>query len=59
MKAKTKFTKMFYKLPKKARKDLVYDFTGNPMTLNIVMLEVLNNTKLGKQILNDLGFEDD
>jgi hypothetical protein len=59
MKAKTKFLKMFYKLPQEARKELVYDFVVNPMTLNVVCLEVRNDTTLGKSILEKLGYRDD
>ena len=55
-KPKIKFLKMFHKLPEKARDELVYDFTGNPMTLTICFLEINNDTKLGKKILKDLGF---
>ena len=58
MKAKTKFMKMFYKLPEKARREFVYDFTNHPMTLNVLSLEVRNDTKLSKKILKYLGFED-
>ena len=58
MKAKTQFLKMFYKLPEKARRELVYDFTNNPMTLNVLSCEIGNNTKLGDEILNRLGYED-
>ena len=60
MKAKTKFTKMFYKLPCKARKELVYlYFSHQPYSLNVCMIEIRNDTKLGKKMLEDLGFEDD
>lgn len=59
MKAKTKFKKMYYKLPPESRKELVYDFTHNPMTLNVCWLEIRNDTKIGKTILNKLGFKDD
>jgi len=59
MKAKTKFMKMFYKLPEKARRELVYDFTNHPMTLNVCCLEIRNNTKLGDKILSKLGYNDD
>ena len=58
MKAKTKFTKMYYKLPIKARTELVYDFVKHPMTLNVCMQEVRCNTQLGKKILERLGYED-
>ena len=50
---------MFYKLPEKAREEIVFDFAVHPMTLNVVALEVRNNTELGKKILRALGFEDD
>ena len=59
MKAKTKFMKMFYKLPQKARTELVFDFTVKPMTLEVIALEVRNDTRLSKIILKRLGYEDD
>ena len=59
MKAKTKFIKIFYKLPEKARIELVYDYPNNPMTLNVVKIEVDADTKLSKIILKRLGYEDD
>ncbi len=59
MKAKTKFIKMYYKLPKEARTELVFNFATNPMTLSVCWAEITNDTKLGKTILNSLGYEDD
>jgi len=59
MKAKTKFTKMYYKLPSKAREELVFRYYENPLSLNVVFEEVKNNTNVGKQILETLGYEDD
>jgi len=59
IKAKTKFMRMFNKLPKRARTELVFDFTGNPMTLNVCRNEIEFGTVLGQQILTVLGFEDD
>jgi len=59
MKAKTKFVKMYYKLPKEARTELVYNFVKNPMTLAVCKLEIEHDTKLGKKILKDLGYEDE
>lgn len=59
MKSKTKFVKMFYKLPKKARQELVYDFTCHPMTLDVCYFEIKNNTKLGEEVLKELGYTDD
>ena len=58
MKAKTKFMKMYYKLPEEARRELVYDYPNCPMTLNVVTSEVRNNTKLGEKILKKLGYDD-
>ena len=57
MKQKELFMNMFKGLPPKARRELVYDFTGNPMTLNVCAVEIRNDTKLGKRILKDLGYE--
>ena len=60
MKARTKFTKMFSKLPEKARKELVFNAYGNnPMSLGVIMIEVRGNTKLGIDCLNKLGYKDD
>ncbi len=59
MKARTKFLKMFYKLPEKAKKELVYKFVTEPMTLNVIACEVRGKTELSKKILNRLGYEDD
>lgn len=56
MNPKTTFLKFFYKLPEKAKKELVYDFTGDVMTLNVCCAEIRNDTKLGKKILKKLGF---
>ena len=51
------FMKMFYKLPEQARREFVYDYPNNPMTLNVIALEVRNDTKLSQQILKRLGYE--
>jgi hypothetical protein len=58
MKAKTKFMKMYYKLPEKARMLTWKPYDEKPMTLNVISLEVRNDTKLGKKILKELGYED-
>jgi len=59
MKAKTKFLKMFYKMPEEARRGLVYHYWDNPLSVNVCRLEINNNTEMGKQILKDLGYKDD
>ncbi len=60
MKAKTKFIKMFYKLPERAGRELVFNaYSDNPMSLNVMCLEVRNDTELGKLCLIALGYEDD
>jgi len=59
MKAKTKFLKMFYKLPEVARRELVFNaYADNPMSLNVICIEVRNDTELGKKCLISLGFEE-
>lgn len=58
MKAKTKFMKMYYKLPENARKELVVNYATNPMSLNVVSIEVRNETNLGKGLLSTLGYID-
>lgn len=60
MKAKTKFLKMFYKLPEEAKRDLVFNAYGdNPMSLNVICYEVRNDSKLGKLCLVALGYTED
>jgi hypothetical protein len=64
MKAKTRFLKMFNKLPKEARIGLTMNLPtseddGWIYSLNVVAIEVKNDTKLGKQMLKELGYEDD
>ena len=59
MKAKTRFMKHFYRLPEEARINLVYRYRDKPMSLNVCASEIRNDTELGKQILSELGYEDD
>jgi len=60
MKAKTKFIKMFYKLPEEARTGLIFNaFGGNPMSLGVICIEVRSKTELGKRCLVALGYKDD
>jgi len=60
MKARTKFLRMFDKLPEKARANLIYNFyTNKPYSLNVCAIEIKNKTAISKLILNDLGFMDE
>ena len=59
MKAYIKFMKMYNKLPDKAKRELVYNFSTNPMSLVVCKEEILQGTKLGEKILLDLGYEGD
>ena len=59
MKAKTKFMKMYYKLPKEARTMLIFGYPNHPMTLGVVLMEIKNNTVYGNKILECLGYKDD
>lgn len=59
MKAKTKFLKMYQKLPQEARLELVYNYSKDPYSLNVVANEIKSNTKRGKEILKKLGYYDD
>jgi len=60
MKNKTKFTKMFKKLPEEARRSLVLNaYGGKPMSLNVIYWEVKADTELGKKCLIELGYEKD
>jgi hypothetical protein len=65
MKAKTKFKKMYYKLPKKARHELFYTHwtvkQDNPLSMSLFALwnEIQQDTPLGKMVLDNLGFKDD
>ena len=44
MTAEIRFYKMFEAMPEKARRELVYDFTGRLMSINVCYQEVKNNT---------------
>ena len=57
--AKTRFLKWFNKTPEPARKELIFDAFGHkPMTLYVIVMEVKEDTKLGGEILEALGFFD-
>ena len=58
MKAKTKFIKMYYKLPVEARTELIYDAFGRPRTLRVIKNEIEQDTELGKNILKKLWYKD-
>lgn len=59
MKAKIKFMRMYYKLPKKARNRLIMRAFTEPMNLDVVALEVRNDTAKSKVLLWELGYEDE
>ena len=63
MKAKTRFNKMYQKLPMEAKTELVmfanWSETRSLMSLSIIRLEINGNTVLGKKLLKRLGYEDD
>lgn len=60
MKARTKFLKLFDKFPEGARRELVLMYWNKePFSLNIVALEVRQNTQRGEKFLEQLGFKDD
>lgn len=63
MKAKAKFLSMYRRMPHKARKELVLTMllksNVEPYSLNVVAIEVKNNTRIGKRFLKLLGYEDD
>ena len=50
--------KMYYKLPEKAKRVLVYmPYSNNPMTLAVCCIEVMYDSKLGKEILKGLDYK--
>lgn len=60
MKAKTKFMRMYRKLPLKAKCEFVVDaFTNQPKSLPVCYMEIWNDTPLGKKMLRKLGYADD
>ena len=59
MKAKTKFIKWFNRYPEESRKDLVWNPYGkNPMSMNVLFIEIKYDTGLGKKLLRDMGWKD-
>jgi hypothetical protein len=62
MRAKSKFLKMYNKLPENARTELAiywYVFDTPTMSLSVVASEVRHDTDFGRKALKDLGYEDD
>ena len=57
MKAKTKFEKMFFKLPAQARQEQHIYYEGEPISISVCWLEIKLDTYMGKKILNQLGYE--
>ena len=60
MKPRTKFMRMFEKLPDKAKIELVFNAYGdNPMSLSVIYWEVKCDTPIGKLCLLALGYEEE
>jgi|TARA_Y100000034_G_scaffold115407_1_gene152513 hypothetical protein len=60
MKAKDKFMEMYNELPLKARGLLVLNYwQERPYSLSVISLEIRADTKLSKDLLKELGYEDD
>ena len=59
MNARTKFLRMFNGLPKEAREMLVYHYWDEPMSLNVVAMEIKMNTRRGKAFLKKLGYKNE
>lgn len=57
MKAKTRFLKMYYKLPEKAKMELIIYFDKRPYSMNVIASEVRSDTRLSKAFLLNLGYE--
>lgn len=58
MKAKDKFMEVFDQLSDKARRAIIVNYPNDPMSLNVVAMEVKGNTPLGKKLLAEMGFTD-
>ena len=59
MRARTKFFKMYYKLPLEARRSLIMQYEGRPYSLTVIALEVRGKTNMSKRFLNELGYKDE
>jgi len=58
MKAKTKFLKMYHKLPEEA-KLIPWILHNDLYTPNVIAFEIKNDTKLGQVFLDKLGYTSD
>ena len=59
MNPKTRFLKMYYKLPKKAKKSLViWSYSPDACSMDVAWVEIHHNTVMGKKILKELGYEE-
>lgn len=52
---KERFLKVYANLPLNLRDGIVSVVDGKPITWNVVYLEVVNKTKIGKEVLNKLA----
>jgi len=59
MKAKTKFLKMYYKLPQPARSQLILIRKHIFISMNALRMEIEHDTELSKNILKELGYKND
>jgi len=52
---KIKFKRIYQNLSDKAKMNLVYmPYSDNPMSIGVICLEIINNTKLGKKLLKEM-----
>ena len=58
--SKEKLLTVFSLLPERAGSELVLDaYAEHPMSLNVIAIEVKNDTPQGKQALKKLGYEEE
>ncbi len=58
MEPRTRFMKMYYKLPDEAKDNTIYLWPEHPITARIAELEISQRTKMGDEILKYLGYEE-
>lgn len=59
MKPKTRFLKWYDKLSDEAVSNLIWKpYTNHPMSLQVVWLEIIHDTKLGDKLLEEMGWKE-
>ncbi len=58
MQPRTRFLKMYHKLPDKAKENTIYLWPEHPITARVAELEIFCRTRMGDKVLESLGYKE-